>query len=189
MCAHRGCKHDTDRRLPRDIASLFLHALCVGGPNAETRQSAGQILGRSSARNCCRVARHPCPRVLAHTMPAPAPAAVAAAAGYRRSESARASASWASQAELPKPATTRLCWRSCKRCCWPLCPHQRSARTTRGRQLVKASRASVPVATHLPRPRGCGDRSQRHKASASHFGSTPLRRRWQGQSAGAGGSA
>ena len=42
------------------------------------------------------------------------------------------------------------------------------------------------LATHLPRLRG--ERSQWHRASASHFGSTPLRRRWQGQSTGAGGS-
>ena len=42
------------------------------------------------------------------------------------------------------------------------------------------------LATHLPRLRG--ECSQWHRASASHFGSTPLRRKWQGQSAGAGGS-
>ena len=59
-----------------------------------------------------------------------------------------------------------------------------SACAPRGRQLVWAP-AGV-LATHLPRPRG--ERSQWHRASASHFGSTPLRRRWQGQSTGAGGS-
>eukprot|EP00975_Prorocentrum_lima_P059192 12411249-Prorocentrum_lima.AAC.1 len=58
----------------------------------------------------------------------------------------------------------------------------------RGRQLGWASCAGMPVATHLPRPRGCVDRSPPHRASASHFGSTPLRRRWQGQTTGAGGS-
>ena len=59
-----------------------------------------------------------------------------------------------------------------------------SACAPRGRQLVWAP-AGV-LATHLPRPRG--ERSQWHRASASHFGSTPLRRRWQGQSTGAGSS-
>ena len=35
--------------------------------------------------------------------------------------------------------------------------------------------AGTSTATHLPRP--CGDRCQRQRASASHFGSTPLCRR------------
>ena len=59
-----------------------------------------------------------------------------------------------------------------------------SACAPRGRQLVSAPAGLL--ATHLPRPRG--ERSQWHRASASHFGSTPLRRRWQGQTTGAGGS-
>ena len=73
-------------------------------------------------------------------------------------------------------ALRRLAWR-------PLIVHVLRSPFARA-QLVGAP-AGV-LATHLPRPRGA--HSQWHRASASHFGSTPLRRRWQGQSTGAGGS-
>ena len=56
-------------------------------------------------------------------------------------------------------------------------------------RIARAQLVGAPaglLATHLPRPRGA--RSQWHRASASHFGSTPLRRRWQGQTTCAGGS-
>ena len=48
-------------------------------------------------------------------------------------------------------------------------------KSTQGLALFGCMCAGVSTATHLPRPGG--DRCQRQRASASHFGSTPLCRR------------